>query len=97
MKKSIYQPPNIELGFKLIEFYRFWWIYVSAMVYQEKEAIYQGRQGKKYIPPWNQVKNDLEDTRRRPTEGGPPGSQPGQSTQVGPTYQPPPQVGSLPP
>jgi hypothetical protein len=55
MKKGIYQPPNIELGFKLIEFHRFWWIYVYAEVYQEKEARYQGRRGKKHIPPWNQV------------------------------------------
>jgi hypothetical protein len=28
MKKGIYQPPNIVLGFKLIEFHRFWWICV---------------------------------------------------------------------
>jgi hypothetical protein len=70
MKKGIYQPPNIELGFKLIEFYRFWWIYVSTWVYQEKEARYQGHRGKKHISPRNQVEKDLEDTGRRPTEGG---------------------------
>jgi hypothetical protein len=74
MKKSIYQPPNIELRFKLIEFHRFWWICVSTGVYQEKKARYQGCQSKKHIPPWNQVKKDLEDTRRRPTERGPPRS-----------------------
>jgi hypothetical protein len=33
-------------------------------VYQEKEAKYQGCQGKKHIPPWNQVEKDLEVTRR---------------------------------
>jgi hypothetical protein len=80
MKKGIYQPPNIELGFKLIEFYRFWWICVSIGVYQEKEVRYQGCQGKKHIPPWNQVEKDLEDTRRWPTEGGPPRSHPGRPT-----------------
>jgi hypothetical protein len=84
MKKGIYQPSNIELGFKLIELHRFRWICVSAGVYQEKEAIYQARQDKKHIPPRNQVEKDLEDMRRWPT-------------QVGPTCQPPPQVGSLPP
>jgi hypothetical protein len=70
MKKDIYQPPNIELGFKLTEFHRFWWICISTGVYQEKEASYQGRRGKKHIPPWNQVEKDLEDTRKWPTEGG---------------------------
>jgi hypothetical protein len=53
MKKGIYQPLNIELGFKLTEFHRFWWICVSAGVYQKKEARYQGRRGKKYIAPRN--------------------------------------------
>jgi hypothetical protein len=71
MKKGIYQPPNIELGFKLTGFHRFWWICVSAGVYEEKEARYQGRQGKKHIPLWNQVEKNLEDTRRWPTKGGP--------------------------
>jgi hypothetical protein len=70
MKKGIYQPPNIELGFKLIEFHRFWWICVSAGVYQEKEVRYQEHQGKKHISLQNQVEKDLEDTRRRPTEAG---------------------------
>jgi hypothetical protein len=69
MKKGIYQPPNIELEFKLTEFHMFWWIYVSAGVYQEKKARYQGSQGKKHIPPRNQVEKDLEDTRRWPTDG----------------------------
>jgi hypothetical protein len=64
MKNDIYQPPNIELGFKLIEFHKFWWIYVSARVYQKKEARYQGCQGKKHIPPKNLVEKDLEDMRR---------------------------------
>jgi hypothetical protein len=70
MKKGIYQPP-IELGFKLTEFHRFWWIYVSVGVYQEKKARYQGCQDKKHIPSWNQVEKDLEDMRRWPTKGGP--------------------------
>jgi hypothetical protein len=79
MKKGIYQPPNIELGFKLTKFHRFWWICVSTGVYQEKEARYQGRRGKKHIPPRNQVEKDLEDMRRQPTEG-PPRSHPGWPT-----------------
>jgi hypothetical protein len=70
MKKGIYEPPNIELGFKLTEFHRFLWICVSTGVYQEKEARYQGCWGKKHILPWNQVEKDQEDTRRWPTEGG---------------------------
>jgi hypothetical protein len=84
-EKGIYQPPNIELGFKLIEFYRFWWICVSIGVYQENEARYQGCQGKNHIPPRNQVEKGLEDTRRWPTKGGSPRSHPSRST--------PPQVG----
>jgi hypothetical protein len=63
MKKGIYQPPNIELGFKLIEFHRFWGIYIFVGVYQEKEVRCQGYRGKKHIPPWNQVEKDLEDMR----------------------------------
>jgi hypothetical protein len=55
---------NIELGFTLIEFHRFWRICVFAGVYQEKEARYQGRQDKKHIPPWNPAEKDLKDTRR---------------------------------
>jgi hypothetical protein len=55
---------NIELGFTLIEFHRFWRIYVFAGVYQEKEARYQGRQDKKHIPPRNPAEKDLKDTRR---------------------------------
>jgi hypothetical protein len=61
---------NIELGFKLAEFHRFWWICVSTGVYQEKEARYLGHRDKKHIPPRNQVEKDLEDMRRQPTEGG---------------------------
>jgi hypothetical protein len=37
---------------------------VSAGVYQEKEARYQGRQDKKHIPPRNPIEKDLKDTRR---------------------------------
>jgi hypothetical protein len=70
MKKGIYQPPNIELGFKLTEFHRFWWICVSIGVYQKKEANIKDV-GVKSISPRNQVEKDLEDTRRRPTEWGP--------------------------
>jgi hypothetical protein len=62
---------NIELGFKLTKFHRFWWICVSAGVYQEKKARYQGRRDKKHIPLRNQVEKDLEDTRMWPTEEGP--------------------------
>jgi hypothetical protein len=71
MKKGHISTSNIELGFKLIEFHMFWWIYVSTGVYQEKETRYQRCRGKKHILPWTQVKKDLEDMRRWPTEGGP--------------------------
>jgi hypothetical protein len=69
----------------MTEFHKFWWIYISVGVYQKKEARYQGRQGKKHIPPRNQVEKDLEDMRRWPLEGGPPGIGPGRLTlpQVG--------------
>jgi hypothetical protein len=69
-KKGHISTSNIELGFKLTEFHRFWRICVSAKVYQEKEARYQGHRGKKHILPRTQVKKDLEDMRRRPTEEG---------------------------
>jgi hypothetical protein len=70
MKKGIYQPPNIELGFKLIEFHRFWWICVSAGVYQEKETRYQGRWGKKHIPSWNQVEVSRRHEKMTHQRGG---------------------------
>jgi hypothetical protein len=102
MKKGIYQPPNIELGFKLTEFHRFWWICVSTGVYQEKEARYQGRRGKNHIPPWNQVegsrRHEKATHQRRPTWKPPRSADPtpGRPTLGGPTYRPPPQVDSLP-
>jgi hypothetical protein len=71
---------NIELGFQLIEFHRFWWIYVSTGVFQEKEARYEGPQAKNHIQPRTQVKKDLEDMRRQPTKGGPPRRDLGQPT-----------------
>jgi hypothetical protein len=70
-KKWHISTSNIELGFKLTEFHMFWWICVSAGVYQEKEARYQERRAKKHIPPRNQVEKDLEDIGRWPAEGGP--------------------------
>jgi hypothetical protein len=42
---------NIELGFELTEFHKFWRTCVSVGVYQEKEARYQGCRAKKHIPP----------------------------------------------
>jgi hypothetical protein len=70
MKKGHISTFNIELGFKLTEFHRFWWLCVSIGVYLEKEARYQGHRAKDHIQPWTQVKKDLEEMRRRATEGG---------------------------
>jgi hypothetical protein len=40
-EKGYMSTSNIKLGFELTEFHKFWRTYVSAGVYQEKEARYQ--------------------------------------------------------
>jgi hypothetical protein len=102
-EKGYISTSNIELGFELIEFHRFWWICVSAVVYQEKEARYQGCRAKKHILPQNQFEKNLEDMRRRPPEGGPTWNKPRSADPTlgrltwGSTYQPCPSTSVPPP
>jgi hypothetical protein len=87
---------NIELGFKLTEFHIFWWIYVSAGVYQEKEARYQWCQDKKAYSTvelsWEGSRRHEKTTHRR---GGPPGI--GSVGTWGSTCQPPASTSVPPP